>query len=216
MTFALSGDEARFLRDKIITSPQSKDSLLAHILSHCARAACDCVSFNALATLEMPERLQREFELARDFAHLISGAHLRYNIAFFSSINQPEKAERIRQEWDRWVLEMDVFDFSRWDTWAMLRHLRIDANRHAVLFVVKWIETYARQRHSVPDDEFDAFVTKREIQIKGRERAKIGNWFEYDGDWIGIDYLQYRWPNARKIIMDIATGLDENDAATHA
>lgn len=214
MRFHLSPDEGRFLRDKILSSPYSKNSLLAHIIAQHAADACDCATFGDLSELDMPADIRADYDLARDFAQLIYGAHIRYNIAFFESIEQQDKADSIRLEWDGWVSEIDGFDFDGWDTHQMLRRLHIDRNRHAVGFVAKWIDHYAKRLHAVSDSELDDFVTRREVQIKGRDRAKIGSWQEFNGDWIGITRLQYRWPNARKIIADIEAGLREENATT--
>jgi len=213
MRFQLSFEEARFLRDKILSSPHSKSSLLAHIIAQHAADAGDCATFDDLSELDMPADIRTDYDLARNFAQLIYGAHIRYNIAFFKSIDQQDKADNVRLEWDEWVSEIGDFDFGAWDTYQMLRRLHIDTNRHAVGFVARWIDHYAKRLNAVSDSELDDFVTRREIQIKGRDRAKIGNWLEFSGDWIGITRLQYRWPNARKIIADVEAGLREENAA---
>lgn len=211
MRFNLSQEQAVFLRDKIILSPYSKDSLLAYILAQCPGAASRCGSFRDLAAVDMPARVRHDYELARDFAQLIYGAHIRYNVAFFRSIHQVEKADAAQATWKAWVSEMERFDFERWDIDSMLKDLQVDRGVHAAQFVRQW-DRYARRLPDVSEDELDVFVTKREMYLKGRERAKIGNWPQFRGDWLGIRRLEYRWPNARRIIRDIADGLEAVDA----
>lgn len=71
MRFDLSNEQAVSLRDKIITSPHSKDSLFAHLLANHLQEACACNSFEDLASIDMPSDIRADYNLAVNFARLI-------------------------------------------------------------------------------------------------------------------------------------------------
>ena len=64
-------------------------------------------------------------------------------------------------------------------------------------------------------DEIDNLIIEREIELKGKERAKLKNSKAYvykQGDWLGGGSLQYRLKNAQRLMVDIYSGLEgEND-----
>ena len=54
----------------------------------------------------------------------------------------------------------------------------------------------------------DALIKKREKAIKGPERAKLFHAEKYPAtNWIGGGYLDYRLPDAARIVADIYDGL---------
>ncbi|MHB9025675.1 MAG: DUF6361 family protein [Armatimonadota bacterium] len=207
MTFAMTADQARFLRNKIITSRYSKKSLLAYLLTDGLHLINPETEFDDLSPLDLPFDIRHDYTLAQQFAFLVSGAHLRYNIIFFNSNEQLEHAEAIQQEWIDWKRKVAEFDFTQWHTRSMLGEMGINPGQHAYHFVLKWIDQYAQHLATVREEDIDEFIRQREIRLKGSKRAKIGNTPQYQKDWIGISYLEYRWPYARQIILDIAKGL---------
>jgi len=57
-------------------------------------------------------------------------------------------------------------------------------------------------------EKLDQLVLIREIDLKGKSRSKLNNRedFDYKG-WVGISKLQYRLPNAQRLLKDIFDGL---------
>ena len=216
MTFEFTAEEAQFLRDKIITSPHSRRSLFAYLLGDGMGFMHSQLTFSNLDAFNLPPDICRDYTMAQQFALLIFGAHLRFNILFFQSNGQPEQAEARQQEWLAWKDEIADFDFAQWDTRAMLKVMGISPGQHAYHFVLTWIDRYVCHLMTASEAEMDEFIRKREIQLKGPKRAKIGNTPHYEGEWIGVDRLEYRWRYARQIILDIAHGLEGNDASSRA
>lgn len=211
ITLKLTEAEAEFLRDKILTSPYSKDSLFAYILENYGEEIMDCNSFLDLEDFifNMPESIYRDYKLAKDFSRLIYGAHIRYNILFFKASGSPQND--LYMLWDMWKGEIqNNFDFNEWNCEELFYRLRVNDDRLKG-FVRKWTE-YARNINSISIEEIDDFIIKREISLKGVERSKLKNADEYtanNGRWIGIDVLEYRWTSARRILRDIYEGLGE-------
>lgn len=209
----LSFEEASFLREKIITSSFSKDSLWAYILRECGNIAKNYDSFEELEPLvcKMPEQIYYDYKLALNFSRIIYGVHIRYNILFFKACGQPSaEAEEL---WKQWKDEMaNSFDFNSWDVMGLFARVKVQDHRLRS-FIRTWTE-YAKHINSVDISKLDDFIVKREIELKGPERSKLKNSDEYTNfrqNWIGIGKLQFRWPNVKRLLLDILEGLGENN-----
>jgi hypothetical protein len=209
----LSPGEALFLKDKIITSPFSKDSLWAEILRNFSAEAINLDSYEKLGEIvkDMPEQIYGDYKLASKFSRLIYGAHARYNILFFNSSGKESSVAK--EEWEAWKYEMlNDFDFKSWDVDELFSRLRI-YDRPLRAFIRNWSD-FTKSINNIDDQILDDFIIKREIQLKGPERSKLKNADEntnFQGNWIGISRLEYRWPNANRLLRDIIEGLGEED-----
>lgn len=203
--------EAQFLKEKIITSPGSRNSLWANILKDYSEKAKDVSEFMQLAPFvkHMSEKIQTDYKLALDFSRLINGAHIRFNVIFFRNAEDKNQQAKYEKLWQVWVREMHEFNFSGWDTKAFLYRLNVQQDGTKV-FVTRWVD-YAKNAGRAGLAELDSFITRREEMIKGRERSKLYRAKELasaDTKSMGIiGHLQYRWPNARRILRDIIEGL---------
>ena len=209
----LSREEALFLREKIMTAPGSRNSLWAEILRNHRKDALNCKAFVDLEPLvyQMPFDLKREYLLARDFAHIIHGAHIRYNVIFFREAGIQQRRDELESAWRQWVSDMQQFDFDSWDDNYLFYKLNL-RDMKTRRFIRDWIEI-ARDARRIDTDELDRKIVFREESIKGRDRCKLRQAKEMshtDISWIGIGLLQYRWPNAKVILKDIVDGEDNN------
>ncbi len=204
VTIELTGEEARFLRERIMKSEHSKDSLLAFILRNNLSEVITYDDISIIGTkIELPQDIRRDYEMALRFARFIYGANIRYNVILSNGQN-----ENANEEWDRWY-EATVPGFIRnYDVYESFNRLLISRHNRARLlpFMRKW-------KHAVLSGDItvmDKLIITREIELKGKERAKLQNskvfnWQE--GIWLGGGRLQYRFSNIRTLLEDIFKGL---------
>ncbi|RFZ77822.1 hypothetical protein DS742_16350 [Lacrimispora amygdalina] len=186
----LTKTEAEYLYQKMTTAVGSRASLLAFML----REKCLFPSFQDINEEILPDDLRRSVELAKAFAHFISGAHTRYNV-IFSNGEDADQTERYR-EWQ------GTFDFDGFHLSDVLS--RINGNLLTNAFLKEFYEVSKAGN----DQAVDRLIIQREKSIK-RERAKLGKPQEYRYDKPVHDYLlNYRYGTAYTIVNDILRGLE--------
>jgi len=203
----LTRDEAVYLRERIRKSPHSKDSLLAFLLKTSSDVNIASAKFETLGhEMDLPSKLKSEYELAKRFSDFIYGATLRYNIILYDGQNP--KANKLWQEWCDSAFVARAF--SGYNTSEAMDYLQIH-NMRLKLFLVQWKEAFL----SGNTDEMDTLIMQREIELKGRERAKLSNpdlVVQKEGKGLLGDKLNYRFGNAKVLISDIFTGLESGHA----
>jgi hypothetical protein len=159
----------------------------------------------------MSDQIRYDYALAENFSKLIFGAHIRYNVLFFAVLNREN--DKVSAAWDEWVYEMKhSFNFSAWNEMELFSRLNVtDTSLRS--FVRAW-SRFAHDINPHSTAEIDNLIRKREIQKKGMDRAKLNNaddFTTFEWDWLGIGRLQYRWPNAKRLLKDVMEGLGEFD-----
>lgn len=199
LTIDLSQEEAAFLKQKIITMPNTKDSLMALVLRENRSDFCEYASFNDLNTLipAMPEMMKDDYIMARDFAKFIYGAQIRYNVIFTKG-----QDEEVLEAWASWKNDTPQIELERMFARLDVRNLNL---RH-------FLKAY--QNTLSDEGELDKLIIAREKQLKGASRSKLinENMYQYDGKLINMGKLYYRFYNTQRIIRDIFEGLGEQDA----
>jgi len=206
ITIDLTPEEAEFLRDKIIRSPRSKESLMAHLLRE---KLFDVVDFEELAAIQkahqLPAQLASDLAMAERFSDFIYGATIRYNIILAEGKNQDANAE-----WEDWLraVRSDGL-FQSYDVYEPFTRLGINGrNKYRTLpFLQRW-----KQLVLAGDvGAMDQLVIAREIELKGKERAKLRKKeTELRDEEIVVrgGKLQFRFRNARRLMADIRKGLE--------
>lgn len=206
ITIDLTNEEAHFLRERIIKSEQSKNSLLAYILKNNLAEVVECSDLSMVGQkFDLPPNQREGYEMALRFSKFVYGATIRYNIIL--SNGQNENANEQWADWYQGVLEGFVKNY---DVRESFQYLSISGRNAARLlpFLKRWQETVL----SGDCEEMDKLIISREIQLKGRERAKLnksGSFRWKEGIWLGAR-LQYRYSNARRLIEDIFKGIGGN------
>jgi hypothetical protein len=204
LTIELTSEEAHFLRGRVIRSKHSKDSLLAFILK---KNLSEVTTYDDISIIgkriKLPQDIRSDYEMALRFSRFIYGANIRYNVILSSGQN-----ETANEEWNCWY-EAAVQGFiQNYDVYEPFDRLSISGrNRARILpFMRKW-----KQAVLTGDiTEMDHLIISREIELKGRERAKLQNSKVYhwqEGTWLGGGRLQYRFSNVRTLLADIFNGL---------
>ena len=199
LSIDLSKEEADYLKQKITTMPNTKDSLLALILRETRVDFCDYSSFDDLDTLlpVMPEAMKNDYIMARDFANFIFGAQIRYNIIFTKG-----QEEYVQEEWAAWKEDVPTIDLDKLFVRLNVRNLNL----------MHFLKAY--QNTIGNEQELDKLIIAREKQLKGPSRSKLvnENLYQYSGKLINMDKLYYRFYNARRIVGDIFAGAGESHA----
>ena len=219
---ALTTDEAEYLAERILL--RHGHSLLARLLSNRKDVDVGFV-WNHPLVVSLSAELQDTIRHSRYFSEAIHGAALLYNLMLarkLQSAHLEDKyialmadwSEVIRSQWvgfQNWYAELTAF----WECPA-LREARIPAGTRA--FVHRWMELLFEGPgpHAVAGSRrAQDLIYAREAMLK-RNRARLGNprALEMWGGQAGTRQLDYRWPNARRILSDITIGLDgeEDDA----
>lgn len=192
LTVDLTAAEAACLRERILSMPETHDSLFALILRENRldfteyKYFCD---INALQGL-MPPQMLLDYQLARDFARFIMGAQIRYNIIYSNRQNK-----RANELWEQYLQEQPAVSLS--DIWARLKP------RPGVM---NFLKAY---QNAVSDEcALDNLIIGREKMLKGAARSKLTNkdLYQYAGESINMEPLTYRLPNVQRIVKDVFEG----------
>lgn len=199
----LTYDEAKYLRERIIKSEASKDSLFAFILKNNYKEILTNDDFDAIGDLlPLPDNIKADYDMAKKFGQFIYGANIRYNVILSDSKN-----EVALKEWKMWLNSSFVKnEFVDYDFYQVVKRLKI-GNGKLIRFLSRWKENVVTGNI----DDIDNLIIEREIELKGKERAKLKNNKAYiykEGDWLGGGSLQYRFKNAKRLMIDIYSGLE--------
>jgi DNA-binding Lrp family transcriptional regulator len=203
----LSYNEAAFFKGKITKSERAKDSLFAFLLTQDFDELEKIKDFDAIGTaFSLPDQIKENYMMAKRFSQFISGANIRYNVILSKGEN-----EKAIQKWSEWMESSFVKnEFSSFP----FREMNHDLGIHN-LGLNKFLDQWQKAVVSRDESALDDLIKRREIDLKSKDRAKLHNTKVYhykEGDWVGTDKLQYRFPNAKIILTDIMKGLVEPHA----
>lgn len=195
LSIRLTQEEALYLKRQI--EKYTPGTLLQFILKN----HIDLSEFTSFATMafalsdKVDEDLAYMMKLACDFSNLVYLARIRYNVLLSGGNN-----ERANEEWS-WMKE-ELADRVSVDLTAVFDRLNI-RNSKTFAFLSMLQEAFLQDDIDVADD----LIRKREINLKGINRAKLNRSGEFDPDqWVGGTWLDYRFSDARRIINDIYDG----------
>ncbi len=195
LSIELTQAESSILSTKIKTT--NPDSVFAYVL----REDIDIEQFEEFSAFsyDLKGKVDEEnsflLDLADHFANYISLAQIRYNLMLSDGKNKDALAR-----WDE--VKEKAFDYAEsMDLDAVFARLNI-INPGLRDFLKKF-------RNAILEGDWDAAdeaVFKQEVRIKGT-RAKLKNKNRYSPDkWIGGYRMDYRFTDARRLIMDIRKG----------
>ena len=196
VTIDLTADEAVFLREKIQSMPGTRDSLFALVLRENRIDFTEFESFDDISALHglMPPDMWRDYCLARDFSRFIFGAQVRYNVIY--SKGQNKEANDL---WNEYNEKRPPINLSEIQT-------RLRPRAGVMLFLKRFQSALDNEK------ELDSLIVCREIELKGKSRAKLTNkdLYNYNDKDVNMAPLSYRMPNAQRIVQDIFEGVIGN------
>lgn len=198
-TVELTLQESAFLVEKIQTS--FAGTMFDFVIQQ-RKKLTNIKNFADLEMLSLPEHLQQQWLLAQNFSNFIRAAQIQFNYLLKNSRAQekwkscqphlPELAEKV--DLDRICELLKLHSGNHHQLWVFLKNLRkcyiagdIDALKQA--------------------------ITEREKALKGESRMKIGKDNpHYHDNWIGGEGLQYRFPDAMRLVNDILNAEGKHNA----
>ena len=198
---SLTNDEAVYLREKILSNVGG--SLFAAALENdvdLMKYGGDFIAFAEEMSRYVDGRTRHLLELACYFSRVVYAGRVRYNIML-----QGDRSNEARECWDLFVQD-GIPKESRME--EVLETLQIQGASFQHNSTAGFLRQLAEDLHGRDWERMDALIKKREKAIKGPERAKLFHAEKYPAtNWIGGGYLDYRLPDAARIVADIYDGL---------
>jgi hypothetical protein len=214
--FALTRDEAEYLQDQILSSHPK--SLLAYLVSEKKHIADISPVWAYLKLSALPDLLKQQVEHARNFAEIIHGAAILYNLmlAQKSGPAREEDQDKYKNKFRSWAGEI-VRSHSRFrdwvqdDFWHLVDSLPENVTWRTKRFVATWIDLTISADDPetlASDNRARNLIFERERVLK-RSRARLNNQraLEHWSGASGVEELTYRWGIARSAVNDIVRGL---------
>ena len=213
-TFALTRDEAEYLRERVLTS--APKSFLAFLLDR--GQSTESVDFPWVHPQigELPLRMLNDLEHARNFSEALHGAALLYNLMLAEKCDWADYVESYGNEVAAWEqnLSAGAPRFAQWDRttfWEVARRGGTHISLQTVRFVDQWIDRAVikdRSNGIVNDDSLRRLIHNRERALK-RGQARLDNQraLERWGGAAGAAQLVFRWPQVQVIVADVLEGL---------
>jgi len=214
-SFALTGEEAGFLVGRI--QERCAGTLLAWLAAEGTSKLAPSF-WEEPATLRAGDPIAEVVELARRLSLHIEGAPLLYNLllaeirhGFQPSDADSELIDRYRAELAEWAgREEAEAAFEPRSLWAFVVRQGGRTVPGQQRFIESWCEqvTAKGARHVVDSDFLRKLIKNREQQLKGHRarvvnRGRLLDW----GGRVGVGRMSFRWPNVRRLLMDLHAGL---------
>ncbi|MBO0981968.1 DUF6361 family protein [Microbacterium sp. SD291] len=215
--FALTHDEATWLRDRILE--HAPGSLLAHLVQQ--RPDEDSAApWTDPAAGAAPERAARVHRQAEDFSAVMHGAQLLYNLLLATEahrldVGDESRVVQYRDQLDTWARELTP----RAREWQLsdLFHVLRDEHGSAPTvvpstrdFITRWTTLLqSTDLQTLVDDESARTLIRQRERVAKGAKARLGSqrrlatW----GGASGSARLTYRWGTVRGILADIHDGL---------
>nr|MBQ4454579.1 hypothetical protein [Clostridia bacterium] len=191
----LTNEEAVFLKNKILNNVP--DTLLAWLLKNEVNVS-SYDSFEALTADvqdKVPNEMKHMMRLACSFNRLAYAARVRYNV-----ILSDGKDEQTNRKWA--AIKQDVSRVTEVDLDAVMISLHLTNQK-----LRRFLFDFKTALIAGDENQIDEIIRNREINIKTEKLAKLCHKENYEGKWIGGEYLDYRFSDAKRLIHDIYTGV---------
>jgi hypothetical protein len=203
--------EADYLRERILA--EAPDSLLAFLVrSATAQSAVRFVWEYPMAS-DLAAPLERQVLHARNFAEVMHGAAILYNI-MLSEAEPPrdDLISSLRERFHGWrsdilAREADLRRWSRPDFWRQLQEASVTPTIPTREFIDGWIDHVLATRDVrtlLQSGEAKSLIADREWRLK-RSLARLRNPVArqmWNGS-AGLDRLEYRWRSAQGLVNDL-------------
>jgi hypothetical protein len=207
-SFTLTGDEAQFIRDRLVASAPT--SLLTWLARQSDNGQCAYI-WQHPARSDFPTVARRLVEHAEIFSSVIQGASLLYNLQLAELRAREDWIELYRGRLAQWAAELDDQRIAAWslaDFWREVDHPIHTIRPTLVRFVQDWVALAQNGAAELPDSEAArALVRDRERRLKTSQsrfanRAVRDRW----GGASGADRLSFRWGQAQSHLGDLLDG----------
>ncbi|MGC9418967.1 MAG: DUF6361 family protein [Rhodovulum sp.] len=214
-SFALTVEEADFLRDRLVAT--APDSLFTRLARLGGTTDCSMIWLHPDRG-SWPDDLQRIVTHAERVSGLMHGASLLYNLMLSeraaamqgtAASSWHERAVTYSRRLAAWRKDIPAMHLENWsleDLWLLARRTVHNVNPRTCRFVQEWRAVVLRAGgHVGEDEEARHLIQAREQSLKG-----IKSRFRNDGAlarWSGAsgtEPLSFRWPVAASHLKDLA------------
>ncbi|MBQ4788997.1 hypothetical protein F9U39_06140 [Pectobacterium versatile] len=208
-TFALTRQEASFLRDRIQCS--CKGSLLAWLTLH-REPANVSAPWEHPDYAKFPDDLKELLTHARLFSYTMHGAALLYNYLLAKERADNDLLSQHHDSFVAWFTALPRKDIATWSLdrmWELTAGPDYSISLKTRRFVEQWIALIRQSSETLlTSKEACALIRAREIALKGpRSRFKNRRALEQWSGHAGTQQLVYRWHNVQIVLNDLARGL---------
>ncbi|MBN3231241.1 DUF6361 family protein [Pectobacterium brasiliense] len=208
-TFALTRQEASFLRDRIQSS--CKGSLLAWLTLHSEPADVSS-PWEHPDYARFPENLRELLIHARLFSYTMHGAALLYNYLLAKERADNDLLSQHRDNFVTWLTALPREEIATWSLdrmWELTAGPGYSISLKTRSFVEQWIALIRQSPGTLlTNKEACALIRTREMALKGpRSRFKNRRALEQWSGYAGTLRLVYRWNNVQIVLNDLAQGL---------
>ena len=211
--FALSREEAEFIRDRIQVS--CANSLLSFLSLNCEPA-------DTHAPWEHPDYSSFSDEHkeilthARLFSEAMHGAALFYNIQLAQLRDHEDLISEHQASFDEWTEDLPLQEVRSWSIdrlWELTIGHGHTITPQTRTFIQQWIElTRKSPKDLLSSTEAMNLIKRREMKLKGtRSRFRNQRALEQWGGYSGVGKLVYRWPNVKVLLNDLYQGMQREE-----
>jgi len=199
ISLELTNTEAYFLKNQIIKSNGSKDSLFAYIQKNDYPMDRDFFKFYYD---DLPDTLKNQYLRAKDFSIFIQGLYIRYNYIFSES--RPDGANpELLERFESYIQEnANVYTHQALDNITDLIVPLITESS-----VLYFCNLALNAILSKDFETLDNLIIRREIKVKSASRSKLRNPKTYQYQPIHQDMNTFRWEISNTLINEIREGL---------
>lgn len=211
----LSYSEAGYLRERIQTS--NPGSLLAVMVGLDEAPDSSDFPWEHPSFSLFPEHIHRQLRHARAFSEAVYGATLLYNLMLSEARGMSEAVEERSDSLREWADLVETSDalagWDRNDLWDLIHFEGANISVQTRSFIDSWLDIALAPggASSVATDlQARTLIKDRELARK-RAQARLSNTRALEL-WNGASGLyrhSYRWQSARRILSDIADGLEQ-------
>lgn len=208
--FALTGEEAAFLRDRIRES--CPHSLLAH-LAEKSRPIKVAAPWELSDYGDLSDQHKELLRHARLFSELMHGAALLYNVQL-AELSGAQTLDEHQQALTTWGKALPLNELRHWSLERLRKIVDSPGHRvspHTYDFVRKWrsLVLDAKQADLLANKAARELIRQRECFVKrGQSRFTNRRALEQWSGRSGTGRLRYRWATARDLLNDLYQGLD--------
>ncbi|MBQ8882798.1 MAG: hypothetical protein IJY70_05380, partial [Clostridia bacterium] len=144
---------------------------------------------------QFPQQIQNDYNNAVKFSQFVYALRVVYNIIVSNGKNENANAE-----WEK--IKSDLCSIADIGIQGICDRLNVN-NSHLICF----LENSKSKMESGDIDGLKEQIINREVYLKGSSRAKTKHAGELDASaWYGGKKLDYRFPDAKRIMIDIFKG----------
>lgn len=220
-TFSLTKEEALYLRERIMS--RAPGTLLAFLIDQGQPFERVAFPWEHCLAVDFPFHNREQLEHARNFSETIHGAALLYNLMLAELTPFQERIKDYIQRLHEWAIrlverENALISWDRQRFWDILiasgARISIPTRR----FVNTWLDLtlgddIGRNARSMAENKHARQLIHERERLLKRSQARLDNRraLELWNGAAGTAQLDYRWPMAQTIILDILSGLNGGD-----